>query len=307
MIYEIIVILSQYQSEGFLNLSKHVIDGESPGRREELLMAPTEVQDRYLFMERSECCKPGFPLRVTVFVLAILIVTGCASRQVYRPQPKAGKQPARMGYTIQAGAFHKVENAVQLTKMLRERGLDATYLVDPKGLYKVRFGNFPLKAGASQKAESLRSAEIIDDYYIVSPEEYAVAKKQTNGVQYVREELVKTAQSFIDVPYLWGGSSSDTGFDCSGLTMTVYQLNGIDLPRSSMEQYEAGIPVKRDSLTKGDLVFFATSGSDKVSHVGVYVGGGRFIHAPGIGKIIRIDSLADNYFRKRYLGGRSYL
>ena len=212
-----------------------------------------------------------------------------------------------MGYTVQAGAFQKVENAVQLTKLLRDRGLDATYLVAPKGLYKVRFGNFPLKSGASEKAEGLKLAGIISDYYIVSPEEYSIAKKQTHGVKYVREELVKTAKSFVGVPYLWGGSSADAGFDCSGLTMTVYQLNGIDIARSSKEQYETGIPVKRDSLTKGDLVFFATSGGNRVSHVGIYAGGGRFVHAPGREKNIRTNSLEDSYYKKRYLGGRSYL
>ena len=148
---------------------------------------------------------------------------------------------------------------------------------------------------------------VIDEYHIVTPDEYAIAKQQTRGNIYIREELIKTAQNFIAVPYLWGGSSSDAGFDCSGLAMTVYQLNGLDLPRSSKEQYEAGTPVERGSLLKGDLVFFATSGRDKVTHVGIYVGEGRFIHAPGQGKNIRVDSLSRSYYKKRYLGGRAYL
>jgi cell wall-associated NlpC family hydrolase len=65
---------------------------------------------------------------------------------------------------------------------------------------------------------------------------------------FLRGEIVKTARSFIGLPYLWGGSSPESGFDCSGLAMAVYHLNGLDLPRSSREQFESGSPVERDEL-----------------------------------------------------------
>jgi cell wall-associated NlpC family hydrolase len=248
-------------------------------------------------------------LKVSIaFFLVVSLVTGCAERRAYRPPPKVvEKKLAHMGYTIQVGAFSHVENAVRLTDLLRDRGLEATYFAARVGLYRVSFGNYPSKMIAREKAENLKSSGVIDEYYIVTPDEYAIAKQQTHGNIYIREELIKTAQNFIAVPYLWGGSSSDAGFDCSGLAMTVYQLNGLDLPRSSKEQYEAGTPVERDSLLKGDLVFFATSGRDKVTHVGIYVGEGRFIHAPGRGKNIRVDPLSRSYYKKRYLGGRAYL
>lgn len=248
-------------------------------------------------------------LKVSIaFFLVVSLVTGCAERRAYRPPPKVvEKKLAHMGYTIQVGAFSHVENAVRLSDLLRDRGLEATYFAARVGLYKVSFGNYPSKMIAREKAENLKSSGVIDEYHIVTPDEYAIAKQQTHGNIYIREELIKTAQKFIAVPYLWGGSSSDAGFDCSGLAMTVYQLNGLDLPRSSKEQYEAGTPVERDSLLKGDLVFFATSGRDKVTHVGIYVGKGRFIHAPGRGKNIRVDSLSRSYYKKRYLGGREYL
>jgi NlpC/P60 family/SPOR domain len=248
-------------------------------------------------------------LKVSIaFFLVVSLITGCAERRAYRPPPKVvEKKIAHMGYTIQVGAFSHVENAVRLSDLLRDRGLEATYFAARVGLYKVSFGNYPSKMIAREKAENLKSSGVIDEYHIVTPDEYAIAKQQTHGNIYIREELIKTAQKFIAVPYLWGGSSSDAGFDCSGLAMTVYQLNGLDLPRSSKEQYEAGTPVERDSLLKGDLVFFATSGRDKVTHVGIYVGKGRFIHAPGRGKNIRVDSLSRSYYKKRYLGGREYL
>ena len=78
--------------------------------------------------------------------------------------------------------------------------------------------------------------------------------------------------------------------------MTVYQLNGLDLPRHSRTQYDAGDTIDRGDLQKGDLVFFATDGHGKVSHVGIYIGEGQFIHAPSRGKKIRIDSLSNEYF-----------
>lgn len=212
-----------------------------------------------------------------------------------------------MGYTIQAGAFAKVENAVRLTETLKARGLDSTYFKAADGLFKVRFGNYPTKEMARQRAQNLKEAGIIQEFYIVRPEDYAVAGQKRYGGNYLREALVKTAQDFIGVRYLWGGTSSETGFDCSGLTMTVYQLNGLNLPRKSTRQFEVGSPVSSSKLQKGDLVFFAAKGKNKVSHVGVYIGDGEFIHASSRGKKIRVDSLSTASFSQRYRGGRTYL
>ena len=248
----------------------------------------------------------------------ILILTflagGCGGPAVrhappFHPPPAKAverKELPRLAYTIQAGAFASAENAARLTRSLQQKGLDATYFVARRGLYKVRFGNFPTKEQARVRAEELQKAGIIDEFYVVSPEEYAVAQREARGEAYLREELVRTARSFLDVPYLWGGASAETGFDCSGLTMTVYQLNGFNLPRTSRDQFASGSPVERSSLEKGDLIFFAGVGG-KVSHVGIYAGNGLFIHAPGRGKKIRTDSLAKERFGRSFVGARSYL
>jgi hypothetical protein len=212
-----------------------------------------------------------------------------------------------MGYSIQVGAFSQVENAIRLTSALEGRGLNPYYFFHPAGLYKVRFGNYPSRESALDEAERLRTAGIIEEYYIVSPEEYAVAQKRKLGGTYLRREIVVTAKSFVGLPYHWGGSSAEEGFDCSGLTMAVYQLNGLNLPRSAAEQFLAGAQVKRGQLAGGDLVFFATSGGRKASHVGIYTGDGRFIHAPGEGKSIQADFLTTSYYADRYLGARSYV
>lgn len=243
---------------------------------------------------------------LALILIMNLLFVSCASRTAeVKPQPYK-KQLTMMGYTIQAGAFAKVENAVRLTEKLKAQGLDATYFKAPDGLFKVRFGDFASKEQALLSAQSLQQAGVIKEYYIVIPEEYAAAKRKQYGDSYFREALVKTAQDFIGVPYLWGGTNADTGFDCSGLTMTVYQLNGLNLPRHSATQYDAGETINLKNLQKGDLVFFATRGRGKVSHVGIYIGRGEFIHAPSRGKKIRVESMSDEYYAGRLIAAKKY-
>lgn len=210
-----------------------------------------------------------------------------------------------MGYTVQVGAFSNLSNAVRLSETLEERGLNAYYFIHRKGFYKVRFGNFTSKESARKNAEDLHALGIIDEYFIVGPEDYPHDNRP--GRPYLRSEIARTAKSFLDVPYRWGGTSPARGFDCSGFSMTVYQLNGLNMPRSSKAQWEAGMPIDGNQLSKGDLVFFATSGSGEVSHVGIYLGENNIIHAPGWGKKIRIDSLEEKYYQRNFVGMRSYL
>jgi len=245
-----------------------------------------------------------------VFILfLILAASACQTIQVARPpEPGIPKQELkRLGYAIQAGAFSNVDNAVRLTRSLNRRGLKAYYFLHPSGLYKVRFGDYRTRQTAEKKAKSLVRARIIEEYYIVSPEEYAFAKTKQFGKQYLRDEIVATAKRFLGIPYSWGGSSPHEGFDCSGLTMTVYRLNGLNLPHSSRAQYKIGTSINKSRLRKGDLIFFATKRRRRVTHVGIYIGNDRFIHAPGSRKHVRTDSLSNSYFESRFMGARSYL
>ena len=248
---------------------------------------------------------------IFVALLLILSTGGCGGKAIVspgsRPTVPERRRLAHIGYSIQVGAFSNLNNAVQLNEALKNYGVNAYYFIHETGLYKVRFGDFALKETARRKAENLHASGVIDEYYIVSPDDYAAVKQRKYRRGYLRDEIVKTAKSFIGLPYRWGGSSSGYGFDCSGLSMTAYHLNGLNLPRSSKEQYRVGIPVKRGQLLRGDLVFFAISKGRKVSHVGIYAGDDRFIHAPGRGKRVRIDSLSNRYFKSRYVGARTYL
>ena len=251
-----------------------------------------------------------YSYRLVVAMLLAAFLSGCAGYELSPTSPPSlppEKRLQRIGYTIQVGAFSVAENAAKLVDILSGQGLDATYFKADDGLFKVRFGDFASKEEAREEAERLKASKIIEVYYIVSPDDYAAAWQSRMGSTYLRDELVKTTMRFIDTPYLWGGSSPDTGFDCSGLAMTVYQLNGLNLPRNSQRQFETGYSVHRDNLLKGDLVFFSDNKWGKVSHVGVYTGNAQFIHAPGRGKKIRQDSLSARYFKQRYVGGRSYI
>lgn len=249
-------------------------------------------------------------LRTIAVLLAVLWAAGCARRPpVTTRVPPAPPEPAqvRTGFSVQVGAFRSLDNAVRLARSLNEFGINAYYFRHESGLYKVRFGDFEDQRTARSQAERFRTQGIFQDFFIVSPQAHAVDQQPARGAGYVRDAIVQRAESYLGIPYRWGGVSPENGFDCSGLTMAVYDLVGLKLPRSSRAQFAVGTPVRRSDLRRGDLVFFRTSGTSRVTHVGIFTGRGRFIHAPGRAKTIRRDSLDSDYFQRRYAGARSYL
>ncbi|MDR2612390.1 MAG: C40 family peptidase [Deltaproteobacteria bacterium] len=116
--------------------------------------------------------------------------------------------------------------------------------------------------------------------------------------------VVGTAEKYLGTPYVSGGRGPK-GFDCSGLVWYVYRLNGIELPESSYRQSRVGREVDRDELMPGDLVFFRSG--RRVDHVGLYVGDGFMIHAPGRGKKVRRANLEERYYRQHYVTARRVL
>lgn len=119
----------------------------------------------------------------------------------------------------------------------------------------------------------------------------------------VADDVLIRAIGLVGTPYRWGGNTPDSGFDCSGLIKYVYRdAAGISLPRSTREMIVMRAPtVNLNALQSGDLVFFATSGGSQVSHAGIYVGDGRFVHAPSTGGTVRLDYLSNSYWAKAYL------
>jgi cell wall-associated NlpC family hydrolase len=119
-------------------------------------------------------------------------------------------------------------------------------------------------------------------------------------------DVVLTAMSFLDTPYRRGGNSVEQGFDCSGFTRHVYaQTLALTLPRRAEDQalWRALREVERAALAPGDLVFFNTL-KRTYSHVGIYLGDGRFIHAPRTGAAVRVEDMRSAYWARRYDGGR---
>lgn len=117
---------------------------------------------------------------------------------------------------------------------------------------------------------------------------------------------MRFAKTFLGTPYRSGGTSYK-GVDCSGLAVAVYREFDIRLPRTSLDQSRAGRPVDRSGLKPADLVFFKTSNRGAVTHVGIYIGKGRFIHAATSTRAVRIDALNDPYYHQRYVAARRVL
>lgn len=133
-------------------------------------------------------------------------------------------------------------------------------------------------------------------------EEVAMAAEGSYYVPISGGYLLAQAQNYIGTPYVFGGYSPE-GFDCSGLIYYILDKTGYPCPRTAAGQYSLGHSVSRDDLKSGDLVFFANTYTSGISHVGVYAGGGKFIHAPGEGQSVCYSSLS-GYWSDHYHGAR---
>jgi cell wall-associated NlpC family hydrolase len=147
---------------------------------------------------------------------------------------------------------------------------------------------------ADEKAEPVAGAQ-------ERKSEFAAALDQAGATA---DKLLERALGLIGVRYKRGGSSVETGFDCSGFVVHVFREHlGFLLPRTSQEISREGAPVTRDELKPGDLVFFNTMRS-AFSHVGIYLGDNRFVHAPRTGRSVRVEDMRETYWAKRYNGAR---
>ena len=139
------------------------------------------------------------------------------------------------------------------------------------------------------------SSTVVGASAVTPSSDTVVAPPPTHG------GVVQYAMSQLNTPYVWGGGAPG-GFDCSGLVMWAYAQVGVSLPHSSYAQYGYGVPVSRDQLQPGDLVFF-----DGLGHVGIYIGGDQFVHAPHTGDVVKLSSLDDSWYAATYVGARRIL
>lgn len=150
----------------------------------------------------------------------------------------------------------------------------------------------------SSREQILR--QFAEDEQPVLPVNRAPARRAGNA-----DELIGSAMGLLGIAYRYGGTSVSTGFDCSGFMQHIFKrAMGINLPRTSAEQARMGAPVARSELQPGDMVFFRTLGGSHISHVGLYIGNNRFIHAPRTGKNIEITSLSHKYWSGKYAFAR---
>ena len=160
--------------------------------------------------------------------------------------------------------------------------------------------------GVAVSAAALKAAE--------NPQPVQPEEKEEEKVEIVEKEevvevslgdqIVAKAKTCLGVRYVWGGESMK-GFDCSGLVYYVLKSVGYSSPnRSSSDQYKMGSYVSKSKLQPGDLVFFAGTYKSGISHVGIYIGNGQFIHAPQSGDVVKISDLNSSYYKEHYYGAR---
>jgi cell wall-associated NlpC family hydrolase len=171
------------------------------------------------------------------------------------------------------------------------------------------FSPLPPAAAAASAADAVSRFLVEKGLIGPAPAGPALSGPEADFVAQVRDkasDMVLTAMNFLGVRYRRGGSSADNGFDCSGFTRQVFETSlGLVLPRRADEQAKAPglVAIPRDELQPGDLVFFNTL-KRTFSHVGIYVGDGKFIHAPRPGGEVRVEDMRFIYWAKRFTGAR---
>ncbi len=152
---------------------------------------------------------------------------------------------------------------------------------------------------------TVQMEETDNNFIVVKSKEDAAQstqdKKETDFLSARFEKILNVAKELIGVKYKLGGSSPKTGFDCSGFVNYVFNEGaGIKLPRSSREMRRVGSAVDLKSLKPGDLIFFKIN----TSHVGIYIGDNKFVHAPSTGRSVAVDNLMSSFFQNRVIGAR---
>ena len=220
--------------------------------------------------------------------------------------------------TLTASASSQTVTATTITRSSMKPVLTALSIVQP-GTYteavrkQMQWISIPVIAKVKVETDAAleKSVPNPSDSVTVAAKKTQPAKSNPKPVQVAESPqqqvsrsdssaLVQNARSLVGVPYVFGGTSR-SGFDCSGYTQYVFKGSGISMPRTASEQFSVGSSVNRAQLQSGDLVFFSTY-APGASHVGIYIGGGSFVHASNSG--VRTSSLSESYYASRYLGAR---
>jgi cell wall-associated NlpC family hydrolase len=154
-------------------------------------------------------------------------------------------------------------------------------------------------AAAAGAAPAVPAADVAGPVIDIAP---GVPVMDAQAASPTALNAIRIAAQYLGTPYHFGGASPETGFDCSGLMQWAYSHAGVSIPRVTYDQIDVGIPVDRAHLVPGDLIFFQHDGD--VHHVGMYLGGGRFLQAPHTGDVVKVSSLDEPYYAEQFAGGR---
>lgn len=212
-------------------------------------------------------------------------------KQITARKSKAPETAPPHAKRKQARPLKAVTSPLKTAKTGRKKALTGKHIASKKATVRLhKKGSRIRPAGTSDAATPLR-----------------LTKTQRARYMKARETAMSKLMGQLGKPYLRGGASPDSGFDCSGLVWYAYKdLVKFKIPRTANEMYHLrdAAAVKRSDLEKGDLVFFRIHDRGMADHVGVYLGNGKFIQSPSTGKDIQVSALADNYWQQHYLGAR---
>lgn len=228
-----------------------------------------------------------------------LAVAVIASVMMFLAIPYAAAEPASPDMPVKRGMYG--DEVSKLQNKLKEYG----YYKDP---VDGKFGANTLSAVVQFQMDAGLTADgIVGLSTWESLKNFRGASSISRGRGNSRKAqiLLSMARQYVGVPYVWAGRSP-SGFDCSGFIYYVFDQLGYGLPRMADGQFEVGIPVSRNSLEPGDLVFFETY-EPGPSHVGIYIGNDQFIHASSGAGHVTVTPLNKTYYRDRYLGARRIL
>ena len=202
----------------------------------------------------------------------------------------------------------QVENKAKLATIIVTKESQNKLMVELKSSESILVGQTSAPQQAVTKSiENLLAGQISDSQLLVNKSITKINQIRKSVPKYTpsrgsaaisEDAIIAYASNFLGTPYLWGGTSPSTGFDCSGFTQYVYRHFGISVGRTTYDQINDGVQVSRDNLKPGDLVFFGSAGNPH--HMGIYVGDNTYIHSPRTGDVLKISPMT----RPDYLTGR---
>ena len=214
-----------------------------------------------------------------------------AEKKSAKPEAKKAAEPKKKAEPVKAKKDKTSEKKPALAKADKRKAVETKKAVAQK----------------SEKSHDKAAAKNKNDKKVAAAKDKKLAPAKTrdvaaNGISSARSTLLNHGKKFIGTPYVWGGASPK-GFDCSGLVHYLYQKQGVSIPRNSREQFSR-LPVASNPQP-GDLVFFRRNGT--INHVGLYLGGGKMLHAPQTGAKVRIEDMGRPNWKRRYAGARRAL